>query len=279
MLVPLQGGLSSTVKPGLDTRAGVRPGMIQDRSKTTGCPDANLRLGQDIKQFTSLLKVMLNDFIRSFEGATDPGALLGIWSQVAQVSNGTGPYYIAGKIDAFYVRQPDGNSIIYTSPRGPIEIEVLGGKEPVCHLQGTVFHRVSGGAVPNVFVSVPAGLDKSGVISRIRMVAALVGLQVSSRDAPLDDDRMMRFSPGPYPPGPGATLAPVPVVIQPSKDAMATTRELETIQALSLRWIFELRDGIEDVSDYIEGPDMEFKVDDMMEELERLLNETLTLAG
>ncbi|KAI1341735.1 hypothetical protein F5Y15DRAFT_345992 [Xylariaceae sp. FL0016] len=235
--------------------------------------ESSLRSGKDIQQFTALLRAMLGDFVRSFDDLSDPKTLLKLWSQAAALpGNGSGPFYISGRVTAFCVHRANGERV-YTPPQGPVEIEVLGWNMPGCETNGTIFHRVDSGTVPNAFVYVPVSMDRCGIVSRVRMLAGLVGIQISSSDESLDDG-FAHCGAGVYQAGPSGFF--MPATLDAKEKA---TPDLRSIQPLSVRWMFALSDGIEDVSDGVEIAAADTGADDMVAKLEEILKESLTLAG
>lgn len=111
-------------------------------SKPTGNLDSLPLSSQGIGQLTALLRLLLSDFIRSFDVLTDHKTLIKLWSRAASLSGGySSPFYISGRVTALCIRQPDGERL-YSGPQGPTEIEILGCKCPESDGEGTAFYRV-----------------------------------------------------------------------------------------------------------------------------------------
>ncbi|CAJ2510784.1 Uu.00g064090.m01.CDS01 [Anthostomella pinea] len=240
------------------------PGGAPQWSRITGHVDTVGQSGHDIDNFTSLMRLMLDDFIHSFDSLTDPKVIVDLWTKLAQLKRGSGPFYLSGRISLYCITQADG-SCVYTRPQGPVEIEVLGWNDPSCELEGMAYHRAEVGIVPNLFVSVPVRMDRSGAIFRLRMVAGLVGIQVSNSD-------LVHCGPGSYQVGSDGWVIPTTSLPQGNPKS-----EIDSVHPLSVRWMFELREGIEDVSDHIEAAHCGIDTDELVQKLEEIFRDSLTL--
>ncbi|KAI1378088.1 hypothetical protein F4677DRAFT_414398 [Hypoxylon crocopeplum] len=143
------------------------------------------RLGKEPEQFASLLVPVLDYFVRSFD-EPESRDVISFWSRIAHQSGGSGPNYLSGWITAFCFWSAEGECL-YRPPKGPIETDSFGARNPGCDLDGTLFHRVDTEDIPDAFVSVPVTVDDNGTIYHTRMVAGSVGIEVSSSGETLEE--------------------------------------------------------------------------------------------
>ncbi|KAI1734542.1 hypothetical protein F4680DRAFT_437850 [Xylaria scruposa] len=163
------------------TLLGDRTDWVEIRRRLEFLP----RLGEEPKQFASLLSTVLDYCVRSFDEPDSP-FVLSFWNKIADRNAGSGPYYLSGWITAFCFWSADGNCL-YSPPQGPVVTRSFGATNPGCNLDGVLFHRVDTKDIPEAFVSVPVTVNDFGVRYRTRMVAGLVGIEVSSSGEFLDE--------------------------------------------------------------------------------------------
>ncbi|KAI0859949.1 hypothetical protein F4860DRAFT_481235 [Xylaria cubensis] len=163
------------------TLLGDRDDWVEIRRRLEYLP----RLGEEPRQFALLLSAVLDYFILSFDEPDSP-FVLSFWKRIADKSGGSGPYYLSGWITAFCFWSADGKCL-YSPPQGPVKTQGLGGTNPGCNLDGVLFHRVDTKDIPEAFVSVPVKLSDNGTVYKTRMVAGLVGIEVSSSGEFLDE--------------------------------------------------------------------------------------------
>jgi hypothetical protein len=139
--------------------------------------------GKETEHFSLLLAPVLDHFIRTFDNAEDP-KVVDFWTKIAhQHSNFSGPSYLSGWITAFCFWDSKGE-LLFREPRSDVGDDDLG--EQGCDLDGTVYHRVDTNDIPEAYVSVPVTVDDNGTVFKTRMVAGLVGIEVSSSGEKLD---------------------------------------------------------------------------------------------
>ncbi|KAI1750411.1 hypothetical protein F4782DRAFT_250561 [Xylaria castorea] len=163
------------------TLLGDRNDWVEIRRRLEFLPS----LGEEPKQFSLLLSAVLDYFIRSFDEPDSP-YITSFWNKIADQSGGSGPYYLSGWITAFCFWSADGKCL-YSLPQGPVKTYGLNARAPGCDLDGVLFHRVDTNNIPEGFVSVPVTVSDHGVIYQTRMVAGLVGIEVSSSGEFLDE--------------------------------------------------------------------------------------------
>ncbi|GAW20520.1 hypothetical protein ANO14919_100260 [Xylariales sp. No.14919] len=207
------------------TLLGEREDWVKIRRRLEFLP----RLGDEPSQFALLLGSVLDYFVRSFDEPTSP-AVTSFWSRIADQNSGSGPYYLSGWITAFCFWSADGKCL-YQLPQGPVVTHTFGARNPGCDLDGVLFHRVNTEDIPDAFVSVPVTVDDNGKVYKTKMVAGLVGIEVSSSGELLDTrtgrygSRASSFYPG---------QEPVP-------EAGGTTG-LDSIRPFSGWWMYEVLD-------------------------------------
>jgi hypothetical protein len=140
--------------------------------------------GKETEQFSLLLAPILDYFIRTFDN-TEDAKVVEFWTKIAhQHSNSSGPSYLSGWITAFCFWDSKGK-LLFREPRGDVGDDDLG--QQGCNIDGTVYHRVDTSDIPEAYVSVPVTVDDNGIEFKTRMVAGLVGIEVSSSGEKLDN--------------------------------------------------------------------------------------------
>ncbi|KAI0545503.1 hypothetical protein F4679DRAFT_463462 [Xylaria curta] len=198
------------------TLLGDRNDWVEIRRRLEFLP----RLGEEPRQFALLLSPILDYFILSFDEPDSP-FVVSFWSKIADKNSGSGPYYLSGWITAFCFWSADGKCL-YSPPQGPVVTRRFGATNPGCDLDGVLFHRVNTKDIPEAFVSVPVKVNDNGVIHHTRMVAGLVGIEVSSSGEFHDESSRHE--------GPASTLG----------TKVGETTDLDSIRPFSGWWMYKV---------------------------------------
>ncbi|KAI1822680.1 hypothetical protein F4861DRAFT_376595 [Xylaria intraflava] len=212
------------------TLLGEKDDWLKIRQRLDKLPE----LGSEPAKFASLLRPVLDYFIRSFDDPKDPEVLV-FWSKIAHESpGGSGPSYLSGWITAFCFWAADGKPL-YSPPQGDVDVDGWDPKKPGCDLGGTLFHRVDTEDIPDGYVSVPVKVIEDREY-KTRMVAGSVGIEVRSSGERIDKSRSHN-DPNSFSIQNGQF---VPSVVVPEVvDATA----LDSLQPVSGWWMYELVDG------------------------------------
>ena len=141
------------------------------------------QLGAEPAQFATLLRPILQRFVRTFDNPSDP-SLVDFWNTLAHQSGGSGPSYLSGWVTAFCFWDEDGKTL-YGDPQRPVTARQAGAE-----LDGVLFHRVDTDCIPAGHASVPVKVDDNGKIYNTKMLAGSVGIMASSSGMRLDRSHM-----------------------------------------------------------------------------------------
>ncbi|KAE9388556.1 hypothetical protein BT96DRAFT_1025415 [Gymnopus androsaceus JB14] len=151
--------------------------------------------GSQTTAWLNLLRPVISRFVSAFEAPDHPDNLE-FWCKVAsRESEGSGSACLSGWVNAFCVfdvdgawlgRQP-GQELKNLAP-DPIYVYNLSGKRFVAEqvgdrnlvLDGVSYHRVDLENIPTTVAEVDVELDDNGTIFQTKMIAGLVGYQVSN---------------------------------------------------------------------------------------------------
>ncbi|KAI1364593.1 hypothetical protein F5Y08DRAFT_339509 [Xylaria arbuscula] len=193
------------------------------------------RLGIEPTQFASLLAPVLNNFVRSFDEPAGPDTV-SFWSKITHYKPfGSGSKYLAGWITAFCFWSAEGKSLYY--PELSSNYPKLTGKGNDMprgyRLDGVLYHYVDILDIPAAHVSVPVTVNDNGTEYKTRMVAGLVGVEVSSSGDPLEE---IHLEAGLSRESPSAT----------QRQQRGKAAGLDSVRPCSGWWIYELSEDDSD---------------------------------
>ena len=134
-------------------------------------------LGAETAMFATLLRPILRHFIASFDPEPSP-AVLDFWSRIAHEQHGSGMHYISGWITAFCFWGEKGQCLLGSSLKPPYTAQSR--NHAGCELDEVFYHSLDTKDIPYGFASVPLTVNDNGTIYKTRMLAGLLGIQVTS---------------------------------------------------------------------------------------------------
>ncbi|KAI0016271.1 hypothetical protein F4780DRAFT_700241 [Xylariomycetidae sp. FL0641] len=250
-----------------------RPAGKMTRSAEKSQANVTTQTGQNLEDCASLLRILSDSFNQSFDILTDPSVVVNLCSQIVKGDGTISSCYIAGKMTALCIRQPSGKCM-YTIPQGAVDIDVLGREDLDGYINKNQYNWFSRENSPSFLITVPVKADKSGIVSQVRVVASLVGFHISMCEDSFDHWLERYYTDVSDPPTPEECPTP-----DSMPDELHTTFGAEPMQRLRVRWLFELQGGVEDVSDPTAAAPTAISDSSMMDQLEEMLRQTLSLAG
>jgi hypothetical protein len=149
--------------------------------------------GEETKEWCRVLGVVLNRFVESYDY---PSSLTtkSFWNNIAHYSGrGSGARYWSGWITAFCFWNDKGeclrdhDSLLAKGGIGSMVKSALPNwLDTTLRIDGQVFHKINSGSVPPARVSVPVTINELGTEYKARMVAGVVGFEVSESGKKLE---------------------------------------------------------------------------------------------
>lgn len=136
------------------------------------------KLGKEPTTFARLLRPVLERFVATFDRLDDP-KIVDFWRKYTHETGGSGPQYLCGWITAFCFWSEMGDSLYRENIDTSEEPEKFG-------LDKVLSHRVETDDIPSAFTSVPVAVNDNGVVHETKIVAGMVGIQVTSSGQPMD---------------------------------------------------------------------------------------------
>ncbi|KAJ5469126.1 hypothetical protein N7475_006878 [Penicillium sp. IBT 31633x] len=143
------------------------------------------QLGDEPARFAQLLRPVLNHLVLCFENPDSP-EVLDFWSRCAHKhSMMSGSDYLCGWISVFCFWDEDGKRL-YRDQIYPVSSDDFERRNTDLSLEDALARRIDIDKIPSAYTSVPVIVDDNGDVCEAMMLAGLVGIQVTSSGAIVD---------------------------------------------------------------------------------------------